>query len=67
MTSITIDFESKEDASFAAMFLRRCGYSEFFDRTEPHLSAAERAYRMRDAIGRIEKAFEEAGVPASIY
>jgi hypothetical protein len=67
---ITVEFEDEEQAAYAHMFLDRCGFSEFFDRTEPHLrkeAQTERAYRMRDAIGQICRALERADVPRRIY
>jgi hypothetical protein len=68
--TISVEFDSIEDAAYAHMFLDRCGYTEFLERTEPHLGkdlCMERAYRMRDAIARIERALREAGVPTRIY
>lgn len=68
--SITVEFDSEDDAAYAFMFLDRCGFAEFLDRTEPHLGkevCAERAYRMRNAIGRIERALERAGIQRRIY
>jgi hypothetical protein len=67
---ITVEFDSMDDAAYAAMFLDRCGFTEFYARTEPHLgkeACTERAYRMRDAVGEIERALERAGVPNRIY
>jgi hypothetical protein len=67
---ITVEFDSVEDAVFAHMFLNRCGFHEFYDRTEPHLGKeirTERAYRIGAAIGRIEKALCQAEVPTRIY
>lgn len=67
---ITVTFDSKEEAAYAHMFLDRCGFIEFLDRTEPHLGKemqTERAYRMRNAISQIEKALRDAGVPTRIY
>lgn len=68
--TITVEFDSVEEAAYAHMFLDRCGFTEFLDRTEPHLgkeACTERAYRMRNAINRIEQALERAGVPRRIY
>lgn len=68
--TLKVEFESAEDAAYAFMFLDRCGFREFFDRTEPHLGkeiCTERAYRMRNAISRIESALEKAGVSRRIY
>ena len=67
---ITIDFDTIDEASYAFMFLDRCSFTEFLDRTEPHLgkiACTERAYKMRDAVHRIEKAFEQAEIPRRIY
>lgn len=67
---ITVEFDSFADAAFARMFLDRCGFAEFYARTEPHLgkeARTERAYRMRNACSHIEKALHEAGVPNRIY
>ncbi len=68
--TVTIEFDSVEQAAYAFMFLDRCCFSEFYARTEPHLgkeACTERAYRMRDAIGQIERALAEAEVPRRIY
>jgi hypothetical protein len=67
---ITVEFEDQDEAAYAHMFLSRCGFTEFFDRTEPHLGkevCTERAYRMRNAIARIEAALAAADVPRRIY
>lgn len=67
---ITVEFDDKEEAAYAHMFLDRCGFTEFFDRTEPHLGKelqTERAYRMRNAVSHIEKALRDASVPTRIY
>jgi hypothetical protein len=68
--TITVEFESEEQAAYAHMFLRRCGFEEFYNRTEPHFEREvrkERAYQIRDALGRIERALQDADVPSSIY
>jgi hypothetical protein len=68
--SITVEFDSPEQAAYAHMFLARCGFTEFMDRTEPHLGkevCTERAYKMRDAVNQIERALERADVPRRIY
>jgi hypothetical protein len=68
--TVTVEFDSVDEAAYAHMFLSRCGFTEFMDRTEPHLgkeACTERAYRMRDAISRIERALEQADVPRRIY
>lgn len=70
MKIIDVEFDDDDQAAYAAMFLDRCGFDHFFDRTEPHLSKderTERAYRMRDAIVKIERALEAAGVAKRIY
>ncbi len=67
---ITVEFDSKDEAAYAHMFLNRCGFTEFFGRTEPHLgkeACTERAYMMRNAVAKIERALEKAGVPKRIY
>lgn len=67
---ISIEFDDIDEASYALMFLDRCGFTEFYDRTEPHLGKAvqtERAYSMRHAVSKIETALREAGVPSRIY
>jgi len=68
--TITLEFDNVEEAAYAFMFLDRCGFSEFYARTEPHLGkdvCAERAYRMRNAIAKIERAMERADVPRRVY
>lgn len=68
--SVTVHFDSSEDADYALMFLDRCGFSEFYTRTEPHLGKevrTERAYRMRNACASIERALGRAGVSRRVY
>jgi hypothetical protein len=67
---VTVEFDSVDQAAYAHMFLSRCGFTEFMDRTEPHLgkeACTERAYKMRDAVNQIEIALERADVPRRIY
>ena len=67
---ITVEFESKDQAAYAAMFLDRLSFSDWLEKTEPHLgkeACTERAYRMRNACIQIERALEAAGVPKRIY
>jgi hypothetical protein len=67
---VTVEFDSLDEAAYAHMFLSRCGFTEFLDRTEPHLGkekCTERAYKMRDAIVQIERALERENVPRRIY
>jgi hypothetical protein len=68
--TITVEFDNIDDAAYALMFLGRCEFSEFYARTEPHLgrqACTVRAYRMRDAVAKIERALAEAQVPRRIY
>jgi hypothetical protein len=68
--TITVEFDNRDEAAYAAMFLDRCGFTEFYARTEPHLgkeACTERAYCMRNAVAKIERALEEAHVPKRIY
>lgn len=67
---LTVEFEDEDQAAYLHMFLRRCGFEEFFQRTEPHLGNAkrtERAYSMVHASAKVEDALREAGIPSSIY
>lgn len=68
--TITVEFDSIDEAAYAFMFLDRCGFEEFYNRTEPHLGTVlrrDRAYQMRDAVAKIERALAEAHVPRRIY
>jgi hypothetical protein len=68
--TINVTFENYEQACYAFMFLDRCGFDEFFQQTEPHLSKEkrnDRAYKMRDAISKIESALTAADISRRIY
>jgi hypothetical protein len=68
--TITVEFEDERQAAYAHMFLGRCGFSDFLEKTEPHLGkerCQERAYLIRNAINRIERALEAARVPSRWY
>lgn len=67
---IVVQFDNAEQAAYLHMFLRRCGFEEFYARTEPHLSAAdrkERAYHMVHAAAKVEQALGDAGISSSVY
>ncbi|MGZ9027353.1 MAG: DUF7706 family protein [Telluria sp.] len=62
-TTITVEIDDA-DAAQLAQFCKRSSFSTFYDYTEAHLpehDRAERAYQMRDGLGCVQRALNNAG------